>query len=240
MDMDTQNVKNAISSTVMDKKIEAITDEISYTSERKRLSYLFNELAEYGVNAEDELISYLSDTTLACREFACNILGKTQSNNAVIPIINLLNVNEWRVRNSATVALAEIRDKRAIDPIMKIISNLPEHDQSRYYNLIGSFKIKQAWPILVAVTKHPNWYSRISAIRALTAIDEYKAMPFAYAALKDENKNVRRQMVFLILEIEPIDGTRHLEKMVDNNDFETAFYAEQAISKIMAKSAENK
>lgn len=74
-----------------------------------------------------------------------------------------------------------------------------------------------------------NWYAKTSALKSLTWIDAEKAKPFIYKALEDSQYQVRRQAVFLLLEIKPEDAIIPLQQVLDDDDFETRFYAKEAL-----------
>jgi HEAT repeat protein len=56
-----------------------------------------------------------------------------------------------------------------------------------------------------------------------------RSKPIIYAALEDEDYHVRRKAVFILLNEKPEDGPSHLRTVLEDEDFETRFYAQQAI-----------
>jgi HEAT repeat protein len=66
----------------------------------------------------------------------------------------------------------------------------------------------------------------------MAEIDLEKAKPFIYDALDDTNFRVRREVVFLLLELKPKDALIPLQTVLEDEDFETRFYAKEAIDLI--------
>lgn len=218
-----------------EKVIDSISLKIQYTYDRRTLSHHFNELGNLGSEATDILVSYLSDPNPVVREFASNQLGRIKNKDAVQPLIFALNDENWRVRNSAANALTDIGDERAASPILDLVKSIPQNERSPYFQLLGSLGIDEAWPILIEGTQHQQWYARVSALKALAEINIDLAETYIYNSLKDDNVRVRRQAVFILLDKKPSGAVKPLQNMLDDEDYETRFYAEQAIRLIEQK-----
>jgi hypothetical protein len=228
--VDTGLIKNETIREV--ENIDSINAKIQQTSERRVLYNHFEALGVMGNAAVPQLIVYLSDPDPVRREFAANQLGMLKNDAAVEPLILALNDDNWRVKNSAAIALADIGDLRAADPVLELARNVPIEEQSRYYSLLGSLKIDASWPILEEGVRRPEWYKKVAALRSMAEIDLEKAKPFIYDALDDTNFRVRREVVFLLLELKPKDALIPLQTVLEDEDFETRFYAKEAIDLI--------
>jgi HEAT repeat protein len=218
-----------------ERAIDSIHNEIKQTFERRDLYKHFVALEQFGNDASPLLISYLSNPDPVLREFAANQLGNMKSKEAVETLILALNDENWRVKNSAVIALASIGDEKAIGPIMELVRNTPPEERFRFFSLLGSFKVEEAWPILVDGTNELEWYKKVAALRALSEISLEKAKPYIYKALKDTQYQVRRQTVFMLLELKPSDAIVPLQNVLNDEDFETRFYANEAIKLIEKK-----
>ena len=212
--------------------IDSIDSEIQQTVERRELHKHFTALGQFGNVSAPQLIQYLSNPDPVIREFAANQLGNIRSKNAVEPLILALKDENWRVKNSAANALSDIGDQRAAGPVMEIVKNTPVEERSRFYSLLGSFKVVEAWPILVEGTNQPEWYKKVAALRAMSKISLKKAKPYMYTALSDTQFRVKREVVFMLLELKPKDAVKPLQSVLDDEDFETRFYAKEAIKLI--------
>ena len=68
----------------------------------------------------------------------------------------------------------------------------------------------------------------------MTEINLEKAKPFVYEALYDTQFRVRREVVYMLLKLKPKDAVKPLRHVIEDEDFETRFYAREAI-KIIEK-----
>ena len=216
------------------KTIDSINLKIQQSSERRELYTHFDALRKVGNNATPQLISYLSDPDPVRREFAANQLGELKSKDAVDPLIVALSDDTWRVRHSAANALADIGDQRAAAPVMELVKSMAAGERFRYYSLLGSLKVEASWPYLIEGSTQPEWYKKVAALRAMTEINLEKAKPFVYEALYDTQFRVRREVVYMLLELKPKDAVKPLRHVIEDEDFETRFYAREAI-KIIEK-----
>ena len=64
------------------------------------------------------------------------------------------------------------------------------------------------------------------------SIDPDEAMPYVYVALEHDHPQVRRKAVFILLQDPDAKAIPYLEKVVNDEDFETRFFARQAIRQI--------
>jgi HEAT repeat protein len=215
-----------------DEAIEHWVDIINNTIDRREMSAYFNILGEIGEPAVNQLVMYLASNDPVKREFAANQLGWIKDTAAVIPLIASLEDDVWRVRRSASNALAEIGDHRAADPIFSMMVNSSAGERPRYYELMGRFGVAEAWPYLVEGLYNEKWYIGNEALHALVDIDAEKAMPYVFEALKDTNYRKRRTAVFILLNLKPSTAVEPLKGVLDDEDFETRFYAQQAINLI--------
>jgi HEAT repeat protein len=94
---------------------------------------------------------------------------------------------------------------------------------------LGNIRDANSWDILVQALKSETWYHVTQALASLVSIDPVEALPYVYKALENDHPQVRRKAVFLILQDPDVKAIPYLEKMVDDEDFETRFFARQAI-----------
>ena len=214
------------------KAIDSITIEIQNTTERREMYHYFDALGNMGSQATNQLLIYLSDNDPVKREFAADQLGKIADSAAVWPLISALDDEIWRVRSSVTIALSNIGDQRAADPLFELMQKSASEQRSGYYSLMGKFRKKEAWPYLLDGLKSEKWYIRNQALQALVDIDAEKAMPYLYTALKDTNYRVRRKAVYVLLEHRRQETIKPLQQVLNDEDFEVRFYAQQAINLI--------
>jgi hypothetical protein len=86
-------------------------------------SYRLEQIFDKDENAEQILTEILSDEdeSGALRMNAADVLGKAKIRNAVNPLISLIDSEDTGLHNHAVIALGQIGDPRAIDPLIEVL-----------------------------------------------------------------------------------------------------------------------
>jgi protein-S-isoprenylcysteine O-methyltransferase Ste14 len=209
--------------------IDSLVTEIK-TTHRRDMHKPFGELARLGNAAEKPMIELLSDYNPDIREFSAEYLGKLKSNSAVDKLILMLEDSEYRVARQAAASLGQIGDRRAEAPLISMLDRpIIPGLRNAVIGALSAFKSEAVWPLLVEGTKDPAWYNRTGALASMYQNSPEKTIPYLIAALEDENVNVRRGVVNLILENKISQTAEALIKILNDEDFETRFYAKQAL-----------
>ncbi|MEZ5198169.1 MAG: HEAT repeat domain-containing protein [Bacteroidales bacterium] len=214
-------------------KMNLLVTEINQTESRRILGCQFDQLCNFGVKAENELIIFLNDPNPDKREFAAQSLGKFKSQGAIEVLIPLLNDPVYRVSNEAIRALAKIGSPKAIPELRKVLTDPNrEHLQGYILQALSDLGDKDIWPLLIERLQSPEWFIRTAALNSLNKLDPDKSLPYVYEALKDEAQQVKRSAVIILLKQKPEGAIDPLSQLYEDNDFETRFYAKQAIEAI--------
>jgi HEAT repeat protein len=228
--------KGPLSSQTSDKpvltqtSIDSLVKVIKGTSDRRTVYAQFEQLETLGIQAKDAFIKLLSDEIPYKREFAADALGDLRVEEAVKPLISLLNDESFRVRNSSVIALGKIGNKEAIGPLIDILKSGNDPAISNFiYSTLASLEAHEAWEYIAEGTKKMEWWNRVSALNALNSLDSLASHDYIYTALGDEEPNVRRSAVLLIIHDKPSNAKEPLMGVLDDEDFETRFYARQAL-----------
>ena len=104
------------------------------------------------------------------------------------------------------------------------------------YIALGNIGSAEAWDTLIKGLNEEGWFVRRSALQALGKIDAPRSVPYLLQALEDEHPGVRREAVFIILKYKLPEAKEGLKKALEDEDFETRFYARQAL-KILEEGA---
>ncbi len=218
------------------QKADSLIREIRKPQPRRYIDTHFAELEKLGDFAVASLITLLSDSNAVIREFSAATLGNLKAEQAVDSLIGLLNDPEGRVGNSAAISLGKIGLEKAVLPLINYLQTNPGQGiRHHIYGALGNIGSVSAWAVLIEGTKDPLWFQRVAALNGLNAIDPEKSLQYIIPALEDENANVRRHAVTILLEQKPLSARAALEKVRDDPDFETRFYARQAIKLIDQK-----
>jgi len=206
-------------------QIELVVKEIKIT-ERRNIHKHFNRLKNLGSISIKPLIDLLSDPNPVVREFAAITLGDMKANAAMEYLITLLNDKEARVRNNAAISLGKLRSEKALAPLIYKLNESTEPGIRNFiYSALGEIGSEKAWSTLLSGTKDSIWFVKNSAINALCEIDSEEAAEIIKNSLHDENANVRRNSVYLILKYKIKSLKEEVRFLFEDEDFETRFYS---------------
>lgn len=213
------------------QQLDSLLVHIEQSADNRRTtSHYMTQLYLEKNSATPYLLKLLQSENAYAREMAAAYLGDLKAEQAITPLIDLLNDETPRVRNNAARALGAIGDTSATRPLFKHLDSL--HDIGFRNNLLlalSHLKAKETIPYLIPILTDSLWYSRTMALIAITEIDSLQARPFVYQALHDPHPRVRRQAVDILLFAPHPEALPYLETIANDPDFETRFYARQAI-----------
>jgi len=219
------------------KMIDSLLAEISQTDSRREVSGHFTAFRLLGRTAVDPMIKMLTDDWEVNREFAAMILGDIPSQRAVPHLIFSLDDPDQRVRNQAAWSLGNLGSPEAeAHLINKLEQDTLAVSRSSIYRALGKIGGVNSWEILVQALNSETWYHVTQGLASLVTIDPDKARPHVYRLLDNGHPQVRRKAVFILLQHPDASAIPYLEKMVDDEDFETRFFARQAIRQMNQQS----
>jgi HEAT repeat protein len=170
-------------------------------------------LASMGTPAVEPLTSALGDSSPSVRRNAAWAIGEltnmrdSERANAVPALTSLLTDSDEWVRMAAVRTLGEIRDERAVEPLMNTLSDgswrvrelgawaLGEMKEERAVQTLGKLLLEDAQ---AEVRETASW--------ALGEIRDPQAAPFLNQALNDAEMRVRDKAQWALSEIEDSDG----------------------------------
>lgn len=213
--------------------IDSLILEIKKPQDRRQLYLHFERLRAIGQPAASALIGLLEDTNPDVREFAAYALGQLKAEQAAAPLSILLQDTELRPSKAAAEALGQIGSEKAVAPLLNALADSPNPGLRHSIHMaLGNTGSPEAWEALVKGLEDEVWYARRSALQALNKIAPQRSAPFLIWALEDEHVALRREAVFLILQQKPPEAIDALKTAIDDEDFETRFYARQALRMI--------
>ena len=227
-------ITTSTSSLSIDSLVNVIKD-----TNRRTYSKQFDELVAIGDKSVPTLIKLLNDEDPDIREFAAISVGKLKAVEATGLICRLTKDESRRVISSAISALGEMETDSAKSHLIKMAND--EFYSNMYwviFGALGNYKSKEVENILVGGLNNPLWYQRSAAMKALYNCNEKVSVDYIVEKLKDDHPRVRRDALDLILISTPIRAERALTNLLNDEDFETRFYAKQAIELIEEKKKE--
>ena len=178
------------------KEFEVLLEELAVTSDIETQCTVISRLGDSGeIGAVDFLIKYLSKKVdNEVKSYAANAIIRICDKKAPKQLLKLLRHESWITRMKATEILGEIGDKRAVNPLIRILRTDPEPSVKEWAAIaLGKIREKKASkPLVASLISDPNATVRMEAAIALGLIKEKKALnPLLDAYYLDDDYRVK-------------------------------------------------
>ena len=168
--------------------------------------------------AVTELIKLLSDEEPIVRMAVAQALGKIGNPQAVSPLIIALGDTDWRVRESAQLALAKIGEPALSELIKALSENNPDVREGASYAL-GFIESPQAIQSLITLLGDPILTVRETAEEALVNIGDEKVIGALKTEIEHEQNPMNRQYMSDVL--------KRMERRIEiRNEIRETFHIE--------------
>jgi HEAT repeat protein len=138
----------------------------------------------------EKLINSLNNENIDIRKNAASALIKIGV-PALEMLINALEDENWRVRWYSAEILGEIKDDRAVKPLIKALND--ENNGVRSNSIIALIEIGEpAVEMLINALEDVNWRVRLHSAEILGEINDDRAVKPLTETLNDDNNDVRR------------------------------------------------
>ena len=117
---------------------------------------------------------------------------------AVEPLIAVLKVEDWRVRDNAAWALGVISDPRTVEPLIASLKDQDWHVRRESAWGLGLKKDQRGIEPLIVALRDQEWEVRKQAAWALGLQGDTRSVEPLSAALKDERWEVREQAAWAL------------------------------------------
>ena len=156
-------------------------------------------LCDFGSAAVEPLLAVLDRAEhLNARVWAAQILGRIGDARATWPLVERLHDRAEQLRLSAANALAELRDGRAVPPLIGVVLRDPVAAvRAQAARALGQLGDERALPLLIASLGDPDYWMRFRALEAIEALAPADTAPVE-TALADANPEVRRRAVLAL------------------------------------------
>lgn len=137
-------------------------------------------LIQFGQNAAAPMIAVLERASgPGQRTWAARILGRLQAQEAALALIAALEDHNEKVRQAAALALAAIKDKRAIGPLTTMLLNDPVAlVREKAAQALGEMADESVIESLKAGLADLNYETRLAAMKALEGMKDKAAAIF--------------------------------------------------------------
>lgn len=167
------------------------------------------------------------------RDIALSIpnIGKLKGRRDVEGLIKALGHKVERVRAHAAEALGEIKDKRAVEPLIEALKD--EGVRNSATTALGRIEDKRALePLIKVLREDPNKFVRGSAAYALGRIKDKKAVEPLMEALLDKDSYVRKGAAVALGNIGDKKSVEPLIRTLEDEDPYVRSSAALALGKI--------
>ena len=216
-----------------DLLIKDITRE---QSRRYRSLKPFAELLSMGSETYPALYELMESPDPDVRGYAIQAAGAYKVPEAIPILINALNDSLSGIVEAAVRSLGSLKASEAEDELLGLLNSENKIVKANVLlEALSNIGCAEIMPYLEESLNNDFWYYRASALKSMMRIDLEKAKPYLYQHLEDEDPNVRREVVYMLLDSLPADAVPYLEKVTDDEDWDVRFYARQAIKQINEK-----
>ncbi|MEE4311847.1 MAG: HEAT repeat domain-containing protein [candidate division KSB1 bacterium] len=200
-----------------------------YNSDRRTKYHAAMALVNAGKPSEEIFIRLLKSEDEVEREFSAQALGKLKSKKAIPPLTATLQDPNWRVRNTAIVALQGINPVAVKTELISAFND--ENGSCRYHAARALEKIgtEDVIDVLVSGLQDEAQYVRVACVNSLAFISSAKTVPPLISALNQESADVRRAAVLALILKGSKDAIASLQLLHDDPDWEVRLYAAEAI-----------
>ncbi|NPV14554.1 HEAT repeat domain-containing protein [candidate division WOR-3 bacterium] len=168
-----------------------------------------------------------SDPELRAR--AAKRLGELKDKPSVPLLLNLLEDSMPVVRFEAGLALGNIGDPQAIEPLFDAIQKEPQEDIAMAFTKALSDLGSKALDHLIILTSAPRRLVRMTACRALGRIGSNKAVDPLIPRLNDPDPQVRKAAISALRRIGDPKGMDAIARKLASPDYTDQEAAEQAL-----------
>ncbi|MGB9979800.1 HEAT repeat domain-containing protein [Methanobacterium sp.] len=192
------------------------------------------------------LISALKFKDCNIRKEAVTALKKIADNRSLFPLIDVLGYKEWHdyyavmgsVRETAAEALGVLRDRRAVEPLIKALNDKDEEVRWKAAWALGNIRDRRAVEPLIYLLHDKSWAVRRFAASALGKIGDERAVESLMKALSDEEWHVRKYAADALGKIGDERAVESLMDALHDKDSDVRWKAAVALGKMKSAAVE--
>ncbi|WP_119071417.1 HEAT repeat domain-containing protein [Aggregatilinea lenta] len=204
--------------------IRALEYERDKENERRKLS---GSSYARGATKDVERIQRNMKRASDIRESAAQALGKLSNPDAVMPLIDALDDND-RVYQVAADALAQLKDSRAIAPLVRQITK----GRDSAIKITKEIDSELAVEPLIRALQDENEPARRQAAKALRQLGDARAVEPLIQALQDKNGDVRLAAAGALMQLGDARAVDPLIQTLEDNDSNVRQQAASALGQL--------
>ena len=125
------------------------------------------------------------------REKAAYILGDIRAEEAVEPLISMLDDDYWPIRKAATLSLGRIGDKRAVEPLINVLKDDHWHVRETAALALGALGDKRAVEPIITALKDGSLNVKCEVVDALGVLGDNRALKPLMDILREDDYILR-------------------------------------------------
>jgi HEAT repeat protein/beta-lactamase regulating signal transducer with metallopeptidase domain len=198
---------------------------------REKIVWALGEIDD--PSAIEAIVAVLKDPSVGIRRQAVWALGEIDEPSAVPALLTMVRDTDIEVRRQVAWALGELESPSAIDALMILAKDADAEVRQHAVEALGQLEDERTLPALVVALKDANSDVRQHAANAIGDIDNLKAAPSALiAALADTDREVRKQVIQALANLEDPAAVPGLKRATADSDTEIRRAAVEALSEI--------
>lgn len=192
------------------------------------------------------LIDALKFKDCNIRKEAATALKNIGDSRALFPLIDVLEYKEWHeyyavmssVRETAAEALGILKDRRAVESLIKALDDKDEEVRWKSTWALGNIRDRRAVEPLIYLLSDKSWTVRRFAASALGKIGDERAVESLIESLNDEEWHVRKYAADALGKIGDERAVPSLMKTLHDEDGDVKWKAVVALGKMKSGAVE--
>jgi HEAT repeat protein len=184
-------------------------------------------------------IEVLGDPNIEASELAINLLGKSGSKEALVPLIERLHFRNPNIYNPLINSIVKIGKKGYHHIVHDYIDTEDVYIRREIPVILGKMGNKESETALISFLKEENPLIRKNSLKALEKIIELKNIKYVLVTLNDQDLDVRKESIRVLGNIGSKRAISPLSELLKDNDTKIRNLAKNALYKIIKKSKSN-
>ena len=213
--------------------VSALAEELQQPMNWRLREQKFDELSDYGNMATPYIISFLSDPIPENQENAAKLAGMTGDTSAIRPLLSLLSHPWENIRIAAMYSLVQLETPGLENILLKQLEAEPRgHPRNVVYACLAKISAQNSYEVIRDGAGQEDPWTSLAAVKAMAKLYPDSTAQFLIPLLQSESKYVVNDAVAIAMIISDVQTLPYLEDLLDDENFEIRFFAEEAIKRI--------
>lgn len=188
-------------------------------------------LKKIGSSAVPHLIESLADTNKDKVRLAIRVLGEMKDTTAVMPLVDMLNDEDFRIRGGTATALGEIGDSLAADYLIPVLNDTANLVRKSAAFALGETGSPRAIPYLINTLSDEYYGTRFAASNSLVKFGNIATKPLIPLLNADDPK-YRCLVIETLGKIEDKEALKPLLQNLNDTDWVVRGFTVEALGNL--------